>query len=248
MRSQPLARSLNSSLTTPARGRDTAVGKVVAVSGAPCVVRVFKEARRARRTRRAHRAHRAWCAPSRKLVTETHGRGSPHVSPTCCLWRAVVAPPREPRQELPCDAGASQPVVAVRRQCPSVAARPTPDLRTVHGAGRPHRKVLTTHDQPTRRALCLLYCPRWSGNADSRGGVPLCANDIRPGRVLSAASAAAASVRSETQPLLGRCLRRRTHHLSPGDRATRRGFFSAPGADVIFASRPRAPVSQPGLN
>jgi hypothetical protein len=60
------------------------------------------------------------------LASRDTRQGSPLVSSTCCLWKAVgfcLATRLQP--ELPCDAGASQPVVAGTRG----GKRPPPSLR-----------------------------------------------------------------------------------------------------------------------
>jgi hypothetical protein len=96
--------------------------------------------------------------PQPSTASRDTRQGSPLVSPTRRLWKAAVSCVATRLQpELPCDAGASQPVVAGTRggKCPpSVAARPTPesDEQSRAPAGRDRR--------PTDAARAPVSLPR----------------------------------------------------------------------------------------
>jgi hypothetical protein len=165
---------------------------------------------------------------------------------TLPLWHfATHLPQRACRLVATRSVGASQPVVAGTRggkTPPSVAARPTA-LATKPGApaGRDRRPT------DAAQAPVSLLARASRGNADRRGRVPACADEIgrpafhRPPRALQprcpepsrCSGVACAQTNASPQP-------RRPSNPS--------GLLSAAGADVIFASRPRAPAGRAGLN
>jgi hypothetical protein len=193
---------------------------------------------------RANRSPQLSRSQPRGSASRDIRQGSPRVSPTCCLWKAAVAPPREPRQGLPAtQATRSLSVAGTRggnaplRRC---ASHPGFDEQSSAPAGRDRRPT-----DAAQAPVSLL------ARAKLVGATPFVAGAFRLVRMRSGGPRFIGRLCScslgalGTQSFLGRCLCAQTN-ASPQPRrpSNPSGLLFTPRCRCDLRLASRAPVSR----